>query len=267
MEIDQQSDTATSTSTSDLFKGNSDDADHQQDDQQQAAEGEGQKKYAGKFDTPEDMEKAYLSLQQKIGSQQTADGEGEGQAADAQAQGTDAILARAELTTQDITEQYTQFGRLTDQQYKALQEKAGIDRATVDGYLAGQAAQLQVQQYQSQELRDHALQLAGGEESYQQMSQWAKANLSEGELNRFNQMVDDNASRESVQIAMEWLVNKYQGASGNALVDTSTNPSSPKPQVKPLSAEEFKTLGRKPLTQFTAHERARLAATDVAKLF
>jgi len=71
--------------------------------------------------------------------------------------------------------EFARDGKLSDGTYDAL-AKAGLDRGTVDAYIAGQEAlvgQLQSAAYSSFE---------GGAETFSAAQEWARSNLSEGEI-------------------------------------------------------------------------------------
>ena len=99
--------------------------------------------------------------------------------------------------------EWAEKGELTAETYEAL-EKSGIPRAMVDQYVAGAQAQQAA-------LEQKAYSIAGGPEGYKAMAEWASTNLSDAELNAFNQDVADPARVES---AVSGLRARYQAANG-----------------------------------------------------
>jgi hypothetical protein len=117
----------------------------------------------------------------------------------------------AGLDLASLNKEFADNNKLADKSYAAL-EKAGINRATVDSYIAGQQA-LAVQAQAS------AFEITGGKDSYMAMSEFAKANLTPDALNSYNTAVNspDKSTRD---LAVRGLYAQYsaESGSGNTLV-------------------------------------------------
>ena len=78
--------------------------------------------------------------------------------------------------------EFDNTGELKPESYQAL-EKAGIPKEYVDQFIAGQLA-----------MRDNLVSdvknVAGGEDTYAEMMQWASDNLSENEKSAYNNAVN-----------------------------------------------------------------------------
>jgi len=85
-------------------------------------------------------------------------------------------------------------------------EKAGIPRAFVDQYIAGIEAQAKA-------YREQLMEEIGGEEAFAAMAAWAVANLSEKELEDYNEAVD-SGDLSMVRSAVMSLAFRYQQAVG-----------------------------------------------------
>lgn len=124
-----------------------------------------------KFKSPEDMAKAYLDLEKRLGSGKPADPPKAGDKpaetppADNPAPG---LITETELAT--LQTEFEKAGRLSDAQYEALAKK-GLPRQMVDGYIAGQQALAERQVAQ-------VFETVGGRENYEAMIGWARENLS-----------------------------------------------------------------------------------------
>jgi hypothetical protein len=117
----------------------------------------------------------------------------------------------AGLDLASLNKEYADNNKLADSSYEAL-EKAGINRATVDSYIAGQhalAAQAQAS----------AFEITGGQENYAAMSEFAKANLTPDALKSYNTAVNspDKSTRD---LAVRGLYAQFsaESGSGNNLV-------------------------------------------------
>lgn len=178
--------------------------------QQQAAPTDGKPDWLGEFDSPEDMAKAYQALRAKM-SKEGAPKE-EAPKAEApkpeEASREDAAKA-AEAAGVDmgaLEAEFTEKGGLSDETYESL-AKAGFDRATVDGYIAGQQALADASQAR---IEAHV----GGAETLEAMIEWAASGLSPEEKVAFNKTVD-TADEASLLLALDGLKAKYVASEGS----------------------------------------------------
>jgi hypothetical protein len=117
----------------------------------------------------------------------------------------------AGLDLASLNKEYADNSKLADSSYEAL-EKAGINRATVDSYIAGQHAL-------AAQAQSSAFEITGGKDNYAAMSEFAKANLSPDALNSYNTAVNspDKSTRD---LAVRGLYAQFsaEAGSGNNLV-------------------------------------------------
>jgi hypothetical protein len=162
-----------------------------------------------KFESPEEMAKAYKALQQKM-SKPKADKKESAKAEEASA---------PEATTGAIDAARNEFaenGELSDKAFDAL-EAAGLPRSFVEQYIAGQEAMSIQQAATIQES-------IGGAGNYEAMAEWASENLADGDLDAFNDIVEGQ-SVEQARVAVKGLYAQFQAAGGKgpALVQGSTS--------------------------------------------
>lgn len=168
-----------------------------------AEEGEAPK-LAGKFATAEELEKAYLELQAKLG--QPEGEESETPPSEATEEEAGEALESVGLNINEFTSEFDETGALSDASYKKLAD-AGIPREIVDAYIEGQLAK--------QEATVTAVKaVAGGDEGYARMADWAQRNLSKGELTAFNKAVS-GTDVEAVKLAVQGMYARYTDAMGN----------------------------------------------------
>jgi hypothetical protein len=106
----------------------------------------------------------------------------------------------------EMTEAYgDQDGELTEEQYAKL-ATSGFSKPFVDSYIKAQVA---VQESQTQKIFN----IAGGEESYREMAQWAHANLSESEKQAYDVAIADG-NESIVKFVVEGLNSRYLAATG-----------------------------------------------------
>ena len=118
---------------------------------------------AGKYDSAEQLEQAYLELQQKLG---TNDEEGE-----------ESEEQEATEDTDDQSDESEEQGGLTDADIEALQE------------------------------------MAGGEQQYDQMLGWAGENLSEAEIDMYDDVMD-SGDPAACFFAVQALMARYGDSTG-----------------------------------------------------
>src|SRR5690625_179308 len=154
-----------------------------------------------KFKTPEDMAKSYAELEKKLSGKKDEDG-----GADEVDEAREAT-EEAGLNFDDYSAEYAENGSLSEESYKAL-EKAGINRTLVDAFIAGQEARFS--QYEAS-----VKQLAGGDEAYTNMIEWAKTNLSEDEIDAYDEAVNSQDMRKA-KFAVQGLSARYQAEQSQA---------------------------------------------------
>ena len=167
---------------------------------------------AGKYKSAEDLEQAYLSLQQKLGQEETGD-EGEGEE-----EGVDEEISEdapaVSLINEASEEYYANDGTLSEE---TIQKFSGMSsQDLVNAYLEIQANNPQAPQ-QSVEMTEAQVNqvqnAAGGEANWNQVTAWAQQNLPENQINAFDSVVDaGNAA--AIGIAFRGIQSQYNDANG-----------------------------------------------------
>lgn len=156
-----------------------------------------------KFKSVEEMAKAYSELESKLGQQpqpqqtpqQTQQNPTEDQAK--------AQLKSVGVDYDALSQEFNQNGSLTDESYKKLEE-AGVPRAVVDQYIQGQQA---LQNVFTSEIKS----AIGGDENFESMVNWAKANVPEADLKAYNDAVS-SGNKEQAALAVQGMYARYQAA-------------------------------------------------------
>jgi hypothetical protein len=165
-----------------------------------------------KFQSPEDMAKAYAELEKKLGApKEEPKPEAEKTAEQIAKEAADKAAAEAapkkasEVVADLNTKFLAQDGKLTDADYAAA-EAIGHDRATVDAFIAGQQALAEV-------ATQRITGAAGGKESMDRMFAWASTSITAAEIETFNKAFE-GADVNAAVVAMEQLKGKYEAANG-----------------------------------------------------
>ncbi len=164
-----------------------------------------------KFQSPEDLAKAYSELEKK-GSTSKKDSKEE------------APAETSEMSTaiEAATAEFMEGGALSDKTFESL-EQAGLPRDLVEAYMAGQGALAEGQVAQVKES-------VGGEGNYEAMAEWAAENLDAEDLNAYNEVVE-NGTVDQARMAVRGLFAQFQSAGGKAptLMQGTTQGSGVKP--------------------------------------
>ena len=167
---------------------------------------------AGKFNSTEDLENAYLALQRKLGSGD--DDEEEQSTLDQDEYYDEATSAGIELITNASDEYYANEGQLSPDTIEQFKEMSSSD--LVNAYIAIQENNPNQGGY-SADLTDAEMNQvynsAGGEAEYNRLTEWAADNLSETKLDAFNNMIDQG-NATAIQIAVSGLRSEYEAQEG-----------------------------------------------------
>lgn len=153
-----------------------------------------------KFESPEDLAKAYQELQAKQSKgegEETEEEEGE-EVEEVEEDASNDTIAAASL-------EWHETGELSDDTYDSLQN-AGISREMVDSYIAGQTA---MADSETNAVKNEV----GGADSYAAMLEWAGENLEADEIEAYNSMVE-SGNISQAKVAAKGLYAQYVSAGG-----------------------------------------------------
>jgi hypothetical protein len=165
-----------------------------------------------KFSSPEDLAKSYSELEKKLSGP-----------ADETAPETEA--PKSEPPSFDkFSEEFASSGELGEESYAEL-ETMGYPKEMVETYIKG------MQSAQTADA-DAVMEVAGGKDGYQELTDWARDSLATNELELYNQMV--GTSTENAKMAVEWLQSKREAVEGSEPSLLSGKPQAP-------SKDEFRS--------------------------
>ena len=208
---------------------------------------------AGKYKNAEELEKAYGELERKLGEKDNKDSEptdevevqetpevSEEKTETPEATEENFYLEDGKVNYDSVNEAYGEKlgelfqnsdidpwaiskhfqeneGTITESDYKQL-EGAGLSRQTVDAYLQGRAVEMgYTETTDSADISDSTVaeikNVAGGEESYQNMVNWASNNLDKNSINAFDEIIN-TGSADAIKLAVNGLKSQYEDATG-----------------------------------------------------
>jgi len=168
---------------------------------------------AGKFNSTEDLENAYLALQKKLGS--GADNDDEEQSTlDQDEYYDEATSAGIELITNASDEYYANEGQLSPETIEQFKEMSSSD--LVNAYIAIQENNPN-QGAPAADLTDAEVNQihnsAGGEAEYSRLIDWARDNADQTKMDAFNSIIQ-NGNATAIQIAVAGLRSEYENQEG-----------------------------------------------------
>ena len=171
----------------------------------------------GKFKSQDDLLKAYQELQKKLSKGEAVDEEEE--APEGQPEASEEVpeeepQSDRETALAKAAEVYSQSGELNEETIEELSkmDSKELIKAYVDFYsknAQNYQQQAQLQESQQQEI----MSLAGGQQGYTEMVQWASQNLDPQEVDAFNS-VTNSGNLPAIRFAVEALSNRYKAAEG-----------------------------------------------------
>ena len=175
---------------------------------------------AGKYKTPEDLERAYKELETKLGQQPTSSPERQETPADVYTEeaarglyGEEAVnqLAERGIQMADLM-RAADSGQDISEHFDALAETFGVPRQVVQNYVskaAGVSGGAEAQSVASELTESDMAELkatVGGEEKFNELSGWAAKNLTKDALAEYNEVVDSGN-----KTAIKWALRALQG--------------------------------------------------------
>ena len=164
--------------------------------------------YAGKYQSAEELEEAYIELQRKLGSSDEDDEVEETTLEDDEY--PEEVAAGVDLITTASEEYYENEGAISEETMQRFTEMSSSD--LVEAYMAIRDRNPDVDGGVAADLSDAEMNQvynsAGGEAEYGKLTSWAAQNLSETKLDAFNDMIDRGNST-AIQIAVAGLRAEY----------------------------------------------------------
>lgn len=184
---------------------------------------ESQARYAGKYKSAEELEKAYLELQKKLGqakeeqteepSETPEEGPVEGDEEETVEEEAEELSEVAQLLTEASKEFAENSSKLTEETIEKLSQ---LDSRTLVETWAQYIAQQEQQATQAaitQQDADRVMKAVGGEKFYQEMLGWASENLTPAEVAAYDNVVN-GGDADAVYWAAMGLKAKYTDAVG-----------------------------------------------------
>ena len=167
---------------------------------------------AGKYKSAEELEKAYVELQTKLGEKE----KGEKEVAEKEPEDKPTLSEGATLITSATDEYYANGNKLspeTLQKFSSMSSQdlinAYMEVQQMPEYQQQQQAPAEISEAQVNQIKN----AAGGEAAYSNIVNWAKANVPTEQINAFDEVVN-SGSVQAINLAVAGLKAQYDAANG-----------------------------------------------------
>ena len=169
--------------------------------------------YAGKYKSAQELEKAYMELQSKLGEQED---KGETEVAEKEPEDKPTLSEGATLITSATDEYYANGNELspeTLQKFSSMSSqdliKAYMEVQQLPEYQQAQQTPVEISEAQVNQIKN----AAGGEQAYANIINWAKTNVPAEQINAFDEVVN-SGSVQAINLAVAGLKAQYDNANG-----------------------------------------------------
>ena len=169
--------------------------------------------YAGKYKSAQELEKAYIELQAKLGEKKE---ETETTTATEEPEEKPTLSEGATLITSASEEYFANDNKLSDEtlaKFSAMSSqdliKAYMEVQSSPEYQQQQQAPVEISESQVNQIKN----AAGGEAAYSNIINWSKANLPKEQLSAFDNVVD-TGNVQAINLAVAGLKAQYDNANG-----------------------------------------------------
>ena len=180
-------------------------------------QGEQEQLLAGKYKDAAELEKAYIELQKKLGSSdQKAEEDTEQASAEEETPEEPKMSEGASLITSASEEYRDSDGKLSDETLAKFSSMSSQD--LVKAYMEVQSnPEFQQGRTQAADLTETEINnvknSVGGDQAYDNIMKWAGQNLTEQEIQAFDDVVEFGGA-QAVQLAVSGLKSRYEQANG-----------------------------------------------------
>tara|TARA_R100001510_G_C7629462_1_gene188621 strand:- start:99 stop:947 length:849 start_codon:yes stop_codon:yes gene_type:complete len=225
--------TLTVNNESDSQELSADEQESLQVGEQMQAEHEGL--LAGKYKNAQDLESAYIELQKKLGDKEDTTSESTETNESEESEDVPMYQEDGSVNYESVNEQYGETlgnlfkeqnvdpykiakhfyennGQITQEMHDQL-TSTGLSKDAVDSYLAGRAKEMGYNSDLAQADIDSIHKSVGGEQQYNALMDWAANNLSQDQINSFDNLVN-TGDKNSIQLAINGMLAQYQNDNG-----------------------------------------------------
>jgi hypothetical protein len=166
---------------------------------------------AGKYKDAQELEKAYMELEKKLGKGSRDESEEEDYDEEPVEEDSRESNDLSDLFSL-AGDEYSENGELSQETLDAFAQMSSQDLVMAYFEMQQNAPSTSGRELSNQEV-NQLQNLVGGEAAYQQLTSWAAENFSEGEIEAFDSLVE-SGNTNAIQLALQALYYRYTDAMG-----------------------------------------------------
>jgi hypothetical protein len=172
---------------------------------------------AGKYKNAQDLEKAYMELEKKLGGNSREESEEESydeEPAEEESRDYEDFSGLLSLAG----EEYSKNGELSQETLDAFSQMSSQDLVKAYFEMQENTPSVSGRELSNQEV-NQLQNMVGGQAAYNQLTSWAAENFSEGEIEAFDSLIE-SGNTNAIQLALQALYYRYtdsMGVEGNML--------------------------------------------------
>ena len=170
---------------------------------------------AGKYKDAEELEKAYIELQKKLGSDDEK-GEAETEATQDEPEEAEELSPATQLIV-DASLEFNEKGELDPETLSKFEGMSSQDLVSAYMDMQSKVGDAEPQQQEAPDLTDAQVNTiknsAGGEDAYRNIIGWAEQNLPKDTVQAFDALCD-SGNVDAIQLAVNGLKAQYENANG-----------------------------------------------------
>ena len=166
---------------------------------------------AGKYKDAQELEKAYMELEKKLGKGSRDESEEEDYDEEPVEEDSRESNDLSDLFSL-AGDEYSENGELSQETLDAFAQMSSQDLVKAYFEMQQNAPSTSGRELSNQEV-NQLQNLVGGEAAYQQLTSWAAENFSEGEIEAFDSLVE-SGNTNAIQLALQALYYRYTDAMG-----------------------------------------------------
>ena len=167
---------------------------------------------AGKYTNAEELEKAYIELQRKLGDSDEGDEEEVSEDEGEEVEETEAEYTEAQTLISNASQEYAETGNISDEMMEQFGEMSSQD--LVEAYMNIQANAPEAVADELSESEVNSIKNSvGGDQAYDSVMQWAGENLDPDQVDAFDNIIATGNST-AIQMMVNGLKAQYDSSNG-----------------------------------------------------
>ena len=167
---------------------------------------------AGKYTNAEELEKAYIELQKKLGDSDDGDEEEVSEDEGEEVEETEAEYTEAQTLISNASQEYAETGNISDEMMEQFGEMSSQD--LVEAYMNIQANAPEAVADELSESEVNSIKNSvGGDQAYDNVMQWAGENLDPDQVDAFDNIIATGNST-AIQMMVNGLKAQYDSSNG-----------------------------------------------------